>query len=104
MRFDMETVLPFVLVGIPFLIAIGRIIMIKRKGIEADAVVIGFEDHDTTDGEGMPMTYTDVLVRYRTQEGRIVEAALANAKNSLCLGERVMIKYIPGREDNPVLA
>ena len=43
------------------------------------------------------------IVRYTNQNGTLVEAALANPKKGLAEGGRVRIKYLPGRENYPVL-
>ncbi len=75
---------------------------VKRNGVEVDAVVTRIEEHEMVDADGVSRDY-DFYVRYRTLEGRQIEAALANPKNRLEIGSRVRIKYLPEQEDYPVL-
>ena len=103
MRFDSEMIIAIVIIGIPFLIVLFRIFYTKMNGIEADAVVTRYDDDYTMDADGDLIPSTHVYVRYRTQEGRLVEGELANPKNSLGIGDFVTVRYLPGREENPVL-
>jgi len=103
MKLDNETIFAIVLISIPFIITLARIIVVRRDGIEADAVVTCLDEHDSTTADGDLVTYEDVIVRYRTKEGRLVESSLVNPKCNMNIGDWVTIKYIPGKEDNPVL-
>ena len=103
MKLDNETIFAIVLISIPFIITLARIIVVRRDGIEADAVVTCLDEHDSTTADGDLVTYEDVIVRYRTKEGRLVESSLVNPKCNMKIGDWVTIKYIPGKEDNPVL-
>ena len=80
-----------------------RIIRVKMTEIETDAVVTRLEEHNTTDADGIPSEYYEAYVRYRTEDGRTVNASLANSDCFLNIGDWVKIKYIPGNEDYPVL-
>ena len=78
------------------------ILKVKRNGIEAEAYVSRIEEHETIDSDGMPMRTDDVYVVYRTQEGRQVEASLSNQGRRIDVGDRILIKYLPGREEYAV--
>ena len=52
---------------------------------------------------GIPNEYYEAFVRYQTEDGRTVNASLANSDCFLNIGDWVKIKYIPGNEDYPVL-
>ena len=103
MRFDTETIVAIIIIGIPLLIIIYRIFYTRMKGIEAEAVVTDLDESYSTDADGDTFIHTHVYVRYRTQDGRRVEGELANPRNYMNIGDWVTIKYLPGREDNPVL-
>ena len=103
MRLDNETIITIILIGIPFLIVFARIFIVKRDGIEAEAVVTYIDEFDSADADGDLITYETVYVRYRTNEGRLVQTSLVNPKSNLRIGDWITIKYIPGMEDNPVL-
>ena len=90
-------------VAASFLWTLFNIIKIKVTGIEAEAVVTRLEEHDTTDADGLPCEYYEAFVRFQAQDGRMVNASLLNANLFLNVGDWVRIKYIPGREDKPVL-
>jgi len=104
MKFDWEMIVAMIIVGVPFLIVIGRILFTKMRGVDAEAVVVRLDESSSTDADGDIWTQTHVYVRYQTQDGRRVEGELANPKNFMSVGDWVTIKYVPGREDNPVLA
>ncbi len=103
MRLDNETIITIILIGIPFMIVLARIFIVKRDGIEVEAVVTYLDEYDSTDADGDLITHESVYVRYRTQEGRLVETSLVNPKWNMRVGDWVTIKYLPGKEDNPVL-
>ena len=103
MNLDDGTIFVIVLFSIPFLVVLARIIVVRRDGIEAEAVVTYLDEHDSTTADGDLVTYEEVFVRYRTKEGRLVESSLVNPKGYMRIGEWVTIKYIPGQENHPVL-
>lgn len=79
-----------------------NIYRVKRNGIEAEAYVTRLEEHESTDSDGDTSVYYDVYVLFTTREGRQVEAALINPKNRLNAGDRVTVRYLPGKEEQPV--
>ena len=97
-------VLIIAFVAASFLWTFFRIIRVKMLGVEVNAVVTRLEEHETTDADGIPNEYYEAYVRYQTQDGRTVNASLANSNTFLNIGDWVRIKYIPGQEDYPVLA
>ena len=82
--------------------ALYYILKVKRNGIETEALVTRIEEEERTDSDGVSVYYT-FYVRYRTLEGRQIEATLANPKSRLQVGSSVKIKYLPEKEDYPVL-
>ncbi|MBQ8092711.1 MAG: hypothetical protein IJ242_03955 [Clostridia bacterium] len=97
-------VLIIAFVAASFLWTFFRIIRVKMLGVEVNAVVTRLEEHETTDADGIPNEYYEAYIRYQTQDGRTVNASLANSNTFLNIGDWVRIKYIPGQEDYPVLA
>ena len=78
---------------------------ISRKGIVADAVVSRVDVIETindnkksVDYEKTEHSYT-YFVKYKTQDGKEVEAKLHNAPMSLNQGSRICIKYLPDKPD-----
>ena len=100
---DIFSIVILAIVGGGFLYAFFWILRVKRNGIEAEGYISRIEEDDHIDGDGMSSVDYTYFVQYRTQEGRQVEAPLANPKSRLTVGTRVKIKYIPGRENFPVL-
>lgn len=94
-------IIAFVLLS--FLWTYFKIFRVRMTGIEADAVVTRMEEHETVDSDGLPNEYYDVYVRFQAQDGRTVNACLANSDCFLNVGDWVKIRYIPGKEDYPVL-
>ena len=94
-KFDYSwIIIAFVLAS--FLWTFFKIFRVRMMGIEADAVVTRMEKHETIDSDGLPNEYFDAYVRFQAQDGRTVNACLANS-------DLVKIRYIPGKEDYPVL-
>lgn len=74
---------------------------VKQEGIEADAFVSRVDEDEYTDSDGMTTTTKKYIVRYTTQDGKVVEARLANPRKGLVMGDRVKIKYLA---ENPKYA
>ena len=91
------------IVGGGFLYAFFYIWRVKRNGIEAEGYISRIVEHESIDSDGMTSVTYDVFVVYTTQEGRQVEGELSNPKNRLSVGDRIQLKYLPGKEKNPVL-
>ena len=102
MEFDLFSGAVIAIVAGGLLTGLFNIARVKRNGIEAEAYVTRLEEHESTDSDGDMSVYYDVYVLYTTKEGRRVEAALSNPKNRLTPGDRVTIKYLPGKEEQPV--
>lgn len=67
---------------------------VKRDGIEADAFVARIDVEESTDSDGMSSTTEKYIVRYTTQDGKLVEARLANPRKGLVMGDRIKVKYL----------
>ena len=103
MEFDWFSWSIIALIAGSFIYAMIYIARVKRYGTEAEAYVSRLEEHESIDADGACSTYYDVYVIYRTQEGRQVEGTLSNPKNRLKEGDRLLIRYLPGKENIPVL-
>ena len=86
-------VVAFILGGIIY--SIMQTNKIKRDGIEADAYVARVDVEESTDSDGMTSTTEKYFVRYAGQDGKEVEARLANPRKGLVMGDRLKIKYLP---------
>ena len=81
---------------------------VKNDGIETFAVVSRIEEHvwsgDVSDA-AYPNTVTEVYyITYTNQDGQTVEALLSNPGDlKLEVGSRMKIKYLPDRQDYPVM-
>ena len=102
MEFDLFSGAVIAMIAGGLLVGLFNIARVKRNGIEAEAYVTRLEERESTDSDGGTSVYYDVYVLYTTKEGRRVEAALSNPKNSLRAGDRVTVKYLPEKEDMPV--
>ena len=102
MKVDIFSIVIIAIVATGAVYALYSIMKVKKNGIEVDAVVTRIEEHERVDADGISIDY-DVFVRYRTLEGKQIEATLANPKNRLETGNRVRIKYLQEHEDYPVL-
>ena len=101
-KFDYSwIIIAFVLAS--FLWTFFKIFRVRMMGIEADAVVTCLEEHESIDSDGLPNEYFDAYVRFQAQDGRTVNACLANSSCFLTVGDWVKIRYIPGKEDYPVM-
>ena len=94
-------ILAFIAFG--FIRAFYRIMLVKQYGVEAMARVSRIETKDVTDADGVPSTYYDYFVRYRTEDGREMEAALSNPDNRLTLDDWLSIKYLPDSPESVVM-
>ena len=94
-------ILAFIAYG--FIRGLIQIFTVRRRGVGAEGVISRVETHDTTDGDGMPMTYYSYYVRFETREGRLVEAALSNPASRLAVGDRVKVKYLAEDPEKVVL-
>lgn len=78
---------------------------VKKEGVETEAVVSRIEEHewvgDAVDPDRITVCY---YITYTNQEGQAVEALLSNPKGlSFDIGSRMKIKYLPDRQEYPVL-
>ncbi|MBR0145359.1 MAG: hypothetical protein IJM25_01705 [Eubacterium sp.] len=48
MKFDWEMIVAMIIVGVPFLIVIGRILFTKMRGVDAEAVVVRLDESRST--------------------------------------------------------
>lgn len=67
---------------------------VRKEGIEADAFVSRIDVEESTDSDGMTSTTEKYYVRYTGQDGKLVEARLANPKKGLVMGDRIKVKYL----------
>ena len=79
--------------------------IIKSQGIEADAFITRVEERDSTDSDGSTSTTYNYYVRYTDQGGVQREALLTNTytQRNLVPGDRLKIKYLPGKEKYAVM-
>ena len=81
---------------------------VKKEGIETDELVSRVELHEWGEGIGDAGSSSNVseeyYITYTNQEGRAVEALLSNPGDHVFKeGDRIRIKYLPDRQDYPVL-
>ena len=78
---------------------------IKTQGIEVDGFITRVEETDSTGSDGDITTTYHYYVRYKDQGGVSREAVLTNTytKRDLVPGDRVKIKYLPGKENAAVM-
>ena len=81
----------------------------KKEGIETDALVSRVELHEWSGGIGDVGTQDtiseDYYITYANQKGQTVEALLSNpGDHKFKEGDKIRIKYLPNRQDYPVLA
>ena len=82
---------------------------VKKQGVEADAVISRIEPHEWNGGTGDIWAHDsvteDYYITYTNQEGQNVEAMLSNpGDHAFKIGDKIKIKYLPKRQDYPVLA
>ena len=80
---------------------------VKEDGIETDAVVsrIELQEWNGWSGGVWAENLTEVYyITYTNQKGQSVEAMLSNpGKHTFKEGDRIRIKYLPDRQEYPVL-
>lgn len=80
---------------------------VKKAGIDTDAVVSRVELREWESGTGdtaQSSVTEDYYITYTNLDGQTVEALLSNpGSHRFKAGDRISIKYLPGREDYPVL-
>ena len=80
---------------------------VKEEGIETDAVVSRIELHEWGGGAEEPWTPSiteDYYITYTNQEGKTVEAMLSNpGDHKFEVGDRLRIKYLPDKQEYPVM-
>ncbi len=104
----LENAIPFIIIAVVaggFFVAFYRNHQIKSQGIEADAFITRVEEHESTDSDGISSTTYDYYVRYTDQGGTMREALLTNTytHRNLVIGDRLKIKYLPGKEKYAVM-
>ena len=83
---------------------ISRNIRIRKKGIEADAVITDVK-YTQESGEDDAVTYHPIYhVKYRLQNGLEIEARLGDEPEGLKVGDSVQIKYLPEKPEFVLLA
>lgn len=80
----------------------------KKEGIETEAVVSRIELHEWSGFIGDvytgPSITKDYYITCRNKQGHSVEALLSNpGDHEFQEGDRMVIKYLPDRQDYPVL-
>lgn len=90
------------LLGGAFLMVVVYQVYVRMKGIEAQAVVTWVETKETYDSDTGISYYDEVHVAYTAKDGEHVEGTLSNVMRTFTEGERIRIKYIPSRKENPV--
>lgn len=103
-----ENVIPFMIIALVlggFVYSFYRNHTIKSRGIEADAFITRVEENERTDSDGTSSTTYDYYVRYTDQGGMMREALLTNTYTyrNLVPGDRLKIKYLPGKENLAVM-
>lgn len=76
---------------------------VKSEGIETTAVVSRVVETETTDLDHLTKTSYTHYIRYTNQAGEQVEAVLSNPSDELSVGTRIRIKYLPDRQEYPVM-
>lgn len=105
---SLESAIPFIIIAVVaggFLYSFYRNHTIKSQGIEADAFITRVEENESTDSDGFTSTTYDYYVRYTDQGGTMREALLTNTytHRNLVPGDRLKIKYLPGKEKIAVM-
>ena len=78
----------------------------RAKGIETNAVVTSIETGESTDEDGFSRTDFYYHVRYQNQSGETVDGVLqffVSGRKKLQVGDRVKIKYLPNRQEQPIM-
>lgn len=103
-----ENVIPLIIIALVlggFVYSFYRNHTIKSQGIEADAFITRVEENERSDSDGTSSTTYDYYVRYTDQGGVMREALLTNTYTyrNLVPGDRLKIKYLPGKEKMAVM-
>ena len=99
----------YIFIGFFVLIAIGALWAyvvtnkVKKHGIETEAVVSRIEVQESLDSDNCVSRTEKCYVSYVNQNGETVEAVLSNPKKGLKQGSRLKIKYLPEKQEYPVL-
>lgn len=102
-------VFEIILIAFGVLIGIGAIWAflfsrrVKKDGIDAQATVSRIEVSESLDADGTVSRTETVWITYRNLNGETVEAMLSNPKKGLQESSRILIRYLPERQDYPVL-
>lgn len=80
---------------------------VKKEGIKTEAVISRIEEHEWAGETGEFHDSGDITreyyITYTGQDGKQVEAMLTNTGGQeFSVGARVVIKYLPNRQDYPV--
>ena len=99
----------YIFIGFFVLIAIGALWAyvvtnkVKKHGIETEAVVSRIEVQESLDSDNCVSRTEKCYVSYVNQNGETVEAVLSNPKKGLKQGSKLKIKYLPEKQEYPVL-
>lgn len=105
--FNFDSPVPYIFIAVVLgllVYSFFRNSQIKKNGIEADAFVSRVSEQDHYDSDGGVSTTVRYYVRYTDQGGVQRDAELTNIHmKRLAMGDRVKIKYMPGKERTAVL-
>ena len=80
---------------------------VKEEGFETEAVISRVELHEWSGGPDAwdhSSVTEEYYITYANQEGKTVEAMLSNpGDHTFKTGDRIRIRYLPDRQDYPVL-
>ena len=80
---------------------------VKEEGFETEAVISRVELHEWSGGPDAwdhGSVTEEYYITYTNQEGETVEAMLSNpGDHTFKAGDRIRIRYLPDRQDYPVL-
>ena len=80
---------------------------VKEEGFETEAVISRVELHEWSGGPDAwdhGSGTEEYYITYANQEGKTVEAMLSNpGDHTFKAGDRIIIRYLPNRQDYPVL-
>ena len=94
------------LLGVGIIVAIYWFVMVKIKGVETDGVISRIEEYESSSSDA-PAMVKEYYVKFKIQDGKSVESKLSNPTrpsdllkfgSSLAVGDRIRIKYLPGKE------
>ena len=96
----------FAVMGAVFAYAVYVRLKTKAQGIETNAVVTFIETSESSDSDGHTTTDFYYHVRYQNQAGETVDGVLqffVTGRKNLQVGDRVKIKYLPNRQEQPIM-